>query len=133
LPYGPRDPVLSVHIPQFAGPLSPQACDAAFARTKEFFARHFAEDYHIATCNSWLLDEQLAEHLPDNSNIIQFQRRFHSAYRPDDADADAMLFVFGRPGAELDQLPRQTTLQRAIIDHQKAGRHWHGGVGWLLL
>jgi hypothetical protein len=41
-----------------------------------------------------------------------------------------MLFVFGRPDAPLDTLPRDTTLQRAIIDHQLAGRHWHGGAGW---
>ena len=134
LPYGPGDPSLGAHIPEFSGPLHPRACDAAFARAGEFFAQYFPEErYAVATCNSWLLDEQLAEYLPDNSNIIQFQRRFRSAYRPADADADAMLFVFGRPDAPLDQLPRETRLQRAIIDHQKAGRHWHGGTGWLEL
>jgi hypothetical protein len=30
-------------------------------------------------------------------------------------------------------LPRRTTLECAIIDHIKAGRHWRAGSGWLTL
>jgi hypothetical protein len=132
LPYGPGDPALGVHIPEFSGPLSPAACDAALARVPEFFATHFpAERYAVATCHSWLLDEQLAEYLAAESNIIRFQRRFRQAYQPADDDSDTMLFVFGRTDADLDQLPRDTRLQRAIIDHQKSGRHWRIGSGWL--
>lgn len=131
---GPGGLVLSVHIPEFSGPLSPAACDAAFARAKPFFARHFPEEpYAVAACWSWLLDEQLAEYLPAESNIVQFQRRFTPAYTPDDDDAGTILFVVGREQWTLDDLPRRTRLERAIGDHIRAGRHWHGGVGWLRL
>ncbi|MBI3971100.1 MAG: hypothetical protein HY332_07400, partial [Chloroflexi bacterium] len=45
-------------------------------------------------------------------------------------------FDFGRTTPALDRLdalPRRTTLERAIVRHLKAGRHWHGGAGWLRL
>ena len=134
MPYGPGDPVLGVHIPAFYGPLSPRACDASFARAPEFFARQFPEEtYRIAVIHSWLLDPALAEYLPADANIIQFQRRFRLAYRPEEPDDGSILrFVFGRTGP-LDDLPRRTLLERAVVDHLKAGHHWHGGAGWLEL
>ncbi len=133
MPYGPGDPVLGVHIPAFYGPLSPQACDTSFARAREFFARHFPEEtYRIATCHSWLLDPGLAEYLPEDANIIRFQRRFQLAHRPEEPDDESILrFVFGRTGPTLDDLPQRTLLERAVVAHLKAGGHWHGGAGWL--
>lgn len=79
------------------------------------------------------MTEQLAEYLPADSNIVRFQRRFRPAYRPDYDDEVILGFVFGRIPASLDDLPRRTTLQRAIVDHLRAGRRWDGGVGWLRL
>lgn len=125
---------LSVHIPDFSGPMFPNACDQAFDRAREFFARHFPDErFATAVCHSWLLDDQLPEYLPESSNIIQFQRRFRQAYRPNDNDDGALGFVFGRTLADLDGLPRDTLLQRAIVDHIRSGRHWRGGSGWLEL
>src|SRR5207237_1385047 len=125
---------LDVHVPA-TGPMSPQLCEASFTAAKNFFARHFPEaDHRFATCTSWLLDEQLAEYLPENSNIVQFQRRFELVPGapveggPDD-DAAVLKFVFHRaptpvrPG-DLDGLPQETTLHRAIVAHLRAGRHW---------
>lgn len=136
LPYGPGDPALAVHVPAYYGPLTPAACDESFAQASTFFARHFPEEqYAVATCHSWLLDEQLGEYLSENANIIHFQRRFRPAYRPDD-DATTLRFVFGRTTPALDQLdalPCRTTLERATTNHIKRGRHWHGGAGWLRL
>ena len=42
-----------------------------------------------------------------------------------DADVEVLRFVFRTLTTPLDQLPRRTVLQRAIVDHLKAGRHWH--------
>ena len=133
-PYGPGDPVLAVHVPATYGPMTPAACDRSFAMARDFFPRYFPEEeYHLAQCHSWLLDDQLAEYLPAQSNIIRFQRRFRPAYVPKDDDAGILRFVFGKVGTDLGDLPRRTTLQRAISDHLQAGRHWHGGAGWCLL
>jgi hypothetical protein len=137
LPYNTGHPALAVHVPAYYGPLSPAACDASFAQARAFFARHFPEErYEVAVCHSWLLDAQLGDYLPEDANIIRFQRRFRLAYRPDADDAGIVRFVFGRTEPTLDivdALPARTRLERAVVDHLKSGRHWHGGAGWLLL
>jgi hypothetical protein len=129
------DPALGVHIPG-GSPLTPKACDTAFAQARPFYERHFpSEQYRIAECDSWLLDEQLAEYLPADSNIVRFQRRFKMVAGTGwPADDEIIKFVFGRPRpASLASLPQQTTLERAILDHLHAGRHWYGQVGWTYL
>lgn len=39
LPAGPGDPALGVHVPDFLGPLTPEACDRSVALARAFFAR----------------------------------------------------------------------------------------------
>jgi hypothetical protein len=130
-------PALSVHITA-DGPLTPAACDESFAWAGRFFARHYPDEgYRWAVCHSWLLDEQLAEYLPPDSNIVRFQRRFQV---PEDApvheaDLTVLKYVFDRPPTpllpgELEALPRETTLQRAIVGHLRAGGHWLERAGW---
>ena len=132
LPVGLDDPALSVHIPDFSGPLDPAACDAAFARAASFFPRHFPDERHaVAFCGSWLLDPQLADVLPATSNIVRFQRRFAFAYPTEPNNDSTVRFVFGHVPDDLATLPRETTLQRAVLDHIATGRHWAGGVGWV--
>ncbi|MDQ3822086.1 MAG: acyltransferase domain-containing protein [Actinomycetota bacterium] len=127
------DWVLDVHIPA-AGLLTPEACDASFAAARAFFARHFPEEpYRIATCRSWLLDPQFAEYLPPESNIVRFQRRFRVLPGGLDADVELFRFVFHRTAVALDDVPQETTLERAIVAHLRAGRHWQAPTGWLEL
>ncbi len=90
------------------------------------------------------MDPQLADYLPERSNIVQFQRRFHllpltpeEAERPQ-GDQGILGYVFGRshngpaiPAALLDELPQDTTLQRAYVSHLRSGGHWHACTGWL--
>ncbi len=130
----PGDPVLGLHIPE--GRLTPAAVDESLARATTFFERHLsAEKYRYAVCDSWVLDPQLREYLPADSNIIRFQQRF--ALRPIAPDVDdsatVVEFLFKRPLAELDSLPRATTLQRAVIDHVRARRGWQFRAGWFPL
>ncbi len=135
LPLGPGDLVLGLHIPDFTGPLDPAACDASLARARDFFARHFPDEpYTIITCHSWLLDAQLADHLPADSNIVRFQRRFRPAgARGEPDDRTTIGFVFGDPELDPAALPGRTTLERAVRDHLAAGAHWRPGAGWLPL
>ena len=134
-PVGPDAPALSVHIPGYSGPFSAEACDASFAQAVPFFAQHFPEDrYEVGICHSWLLDPQLAEYLPEASNIVRFQRRFQPINELPADNAGTLRFVFGiDPDLPLDAYPQRTTLERAVIGHIRAGRHWRGGVGWLRL
>ncbi|MFK4067855.1 acyltransferase domain-containing protein [Streptomyces sp. NPDC029674] len=135
-PAGPGDPCLNLHITDFRGPLTPEACDRSTALAREFFARHFPEErYETAVCHSWLLDPQLRDHLPADSNIVRFQRRFRLAdgYEPQPADDDPVAFVFGDRDLPVSGLPRRTRVERAVGDHLRAGGHWYGGHGWFPL
>lgn len=144
LPQTPGEPALAVHVPDFMGPLTPQAVERSLALAQAFFSRHYPEEtYPVATCASWLLDPQLKRRLPKDSNIVRFQERFHPV-RPPTApeapeafehleDMEPVRFVFGTTDVPLDRLPRRTVLERAVLDHLREGGHWHVGRGWLEL
>lgn len=130
------DLVLGVHIPE-TGPMDPAACDESYARAATFYAETYPDEaYRFATCGSWLLDGQLADYLPERSNIIRFQRRFELLPGEHDGDDAVMEFVFRKVGldltdpAVLDGLPQNSTLQRALVDHVRAGKHWQVRTGW---
>lgn len=120
---------IGLHIPE-SGPMTTEAVAASLDQAREFFPRHFPDEHYTAfSCGSWLLDPQLLEYLPAGSNIASFQRLFElePCQEPDglDADVEVLRFVFRTLTTPLDQLPRRTVLQRAVIDHLQAGRHWH--------
>jgi hypothetical protein len=133
------DACVGVHIPE-SGPMTPEACDASFRQAGEFFARYFpvrGQSRRLATCWSWLLDDQLADWLPAESNIMRFQHRFELVPGWSRSD-NALTFVFRRPlppdGVTeefLDTLPVRTALERAIVAHLKAGGEWRTRCGWL--
>jgi len=133
-PFVPGDPVLGVHIPM-AGPLTPAACDDAFRRARDFFPRHVSDRHvPVGTCRSWLLDPVLAEYLPDDSNIVGFQRRFRLVADWSLPGDDAILhYVYGRPHADPATLEPRSVLQEAIRDRLLAGDHFLVRRGWLRL
>jgi len=119
---------IGLHIPE-SGPMTPDAVTASLDEVRVFFPRHFPDEHYTAfTCGSWLLDPQLLAYLPEDSNIVRFQQRFelepYTEPEGVDADVEVLRFGFRTLSTPLDQLPRGTTLQRAIVDHLKAGRHW---------
>jgi hypothetical protein len=119
---------LGLHIPE-SGPLTPEDVTASLDRARAFFPRHYPQERYTAfSCGSWLLDPQLLEYLPGDCNIARFQRRFelepYEEPEGQDADVEVRRFVFRTLTTPLGQLPRRTVLQRAIVDHLKAGRHW---------
>lgn len=131
-PWKAGDPTLSIHIPDFMGSMSPEACDASFAEAAAFFPRFFPEEeVHTAVCNSWLLDTQLRDYLDPRSNTIAFQRRFRHIRPGEWANDGPLRFVFGPVDWPLDDYPQETSIQRAIVNHLKNGGSWHGGMGWM--
>ena len=130
-----------VHIPE-SGPLDPAACDESFARAVAFFRGRGDSATRGFVCHSWLLDDQLAEYLPGESNILRFQRRFTLV---DTAESDAPVdgategdhavakFVFRRPLAELSALTPSTRLETAVVTHLAAGRHWRERAGVMMI
>lgn len=132
--FRPGDSTVGIHIPA-SGPLTPESVDRSLRWARELFSRPLPfGPCRIAICGSWLLDEQWAEYLPPTSNIVQFQRRFTMLPGAGDADASIFRHVLRRPPTDnLDELPRRTTLERAIVEHWRKGRHWRSRTGWLEL
>lgn len=133
---GPGQSGLNTHVPS-GGPLEPAACDDSFAQARAFFPRRFPEQVVAFGCHSWLMDGQLATYLPETSNIIQFQRRFKLFIDCELADWAPLENLFHRrydgpqvPSELLDELPQETTLQRAIVTHLRVGDHWYNRTGW---
>lgn len=117
------EPVLSVHIPEFCGPLSPSACDRSVSMARHFFKTHFPFiGYQMMVCHSWLLDSQLQEVLPPRSNILAFQRRFPPIRQGAEDDGPILRFVSAG-----------TPLHDKVLAHIAAGRHWRTGSGWAQL
>ncbi|WP_179382090.1 acyltransferase domain-containing protein [Streptomyces sp. SA15] len=118
LPLGPGDLGLGLHIPDFLGPLTPKACDRSLAMARDFFARHCSEEpYAVVTCGSWLLDPQLKQYLPRDSNIVRFQERFRISHLPTEPeDRTPVRFVFGTDdllGTDVRQSPGRRVAGRA--------------------
>jgi hypothetical protein len=126
----PGDWVLGVHIPE-AGPLDEAAVTASLNSLRPFLGEHFPEvSANMLRCFSWMLDPYLREVLPD-SNITRFQGLFTLDGLSADSNEDILYFVFRRRGVEhLDQLPRDTRLQRVVLDRIKAGGVWQDHQGW---
>jgi hypothetical protein len=133
------DECLGIHIPE-SGPMTPEACDESLRQAGAFFPRYFpvpGQARRLATCWSWLLDDQLADWLPEDSNIMRFQRRFELVPGWQRSD-NALTFVFRRPVPPggvtegfLDSLPARTTLERALVAHVRAGGEWRARSGWV--
>jgi hypothetical protein len=122
------DDALGVHIPA-AGALDHDACEASYREAKVFFDTYFpTANKRVATCSSWLLDDQLADYLPADSNIVRFQRGFNLVAGGRDADEQVITFVFRNRGVSMEQA--QTVLERAVVAHLKAGRHFRWRTGW---
>jgi hypothetical protein len=126
------DPCLGVHIPDGAR-LEPVAVEESLRRAGAFFDRYYpVGQRRVATCLSWLLDDQLAEYLPAESNIVRFQRRFELVPGWLEDDRYILQFVFRvGPDHPIERLPQRTTLERAIVAHLRAGKHWRERAGWL--
>lgn len=132
LPLGPGEPCVDLHVPDYAGPLTPRAVDRSLAAAREFLARYFPrERYTAGCCHSWLLDPQLKRYLPADANIVRFQERFRVSCGTGEPEDDLPVrFVFGDPDLPVETLPRRTRLERAVADHLRAGGHWYSGHGW---
>jgi hypothetical protein len=129
--FQPSAPVLGVHVPTGA-PLDPAACDASFQSAAAFFPRYFpAHASRVAVCTSWLLDEQLADYLSAESNIVRFQRRFELVPGARDSDDSVFLWVFDRVPSSVDDLQPHTRLERAVVRHVRDGHHWRMRTGWM--
>lgn len=122
--YEAGTPVLQVHIP--AGEkLTPEAVAEALGRAKGFFGGA----YELFICRSWLLSPALEALLPEQSNILQFKRRFTLWGTGSKRQAEER--VFGRLLDDPAGYPEDTALQRALKGHLLEGKRADMGFGFI--
>ena len=124
---------LQLHIP-FGGSMTLDACRESIQRAKRFFEEHFPDEPAVAiTCGSWIFSPQLEDCLPETSNLIAFQRELFLV--PSAAHgADGLWFVFLRRGLpDFNTWPRDTSVQRAILEYLEEGHVWGSGRMLFLL
>jgi len=86
------DSVIDTHIPA-AGPLDAEECRKSFDFAREFFSKYFPDyKWEVFTCHSWLLGEDFAKMLGEDSNIVKFQRMYN-IYEQYESDA-VLSYVF---------------------------------------
>ena len=118
---------LQMHIPSGGG-MTPEACRESFTRAKAFFARHFPDEPAVAiTSDSWIFSPLLQECLPETANLVRFQRELYLLPSPADGK-NGLWFVFLQDGPpDFGAWPRDTSLQRAILDYLEDGPLWAAG------
>ena len=125
---------LSIHIPDFMGPMDHDTCSESITQAQHFFATYFPDwPVHFGICNSWLLDPRLKTILKPQSNIIRFQDRFTLTEDAYDASDSVMQFVFGKHVRDIDTITPNSSLERGIIEHLRNGGRWEGREGWFAL
>ncbi|MCC3373867.1 acyltransferase domain-containing protein [Cohnella sp. REN36] len=127
------DTVLNVHIPE-GGRMTPEACRDSYVRAARFFAGHYPErPFGAFVCESWLLAPQFRSLLPEDANIVRFQRDYHLVpVLANEGQTLERVFGFGTKPADLPGLQPQSSLQRAVYDHLAHGGHIHNAGGILL-
>ncbi len=119
--YGARE-VLDMHIPAGGG-MTPELSRTSLKMAFEFFAGKNA----VVHCNSWVFNPDL-QNLPGTKNITALMKMGH-LFPVKSTGKDGMFFLFGRETDELSELPRETTLQRSLIDYMRqGGRLRSGGI-----
>jgi hypothetical protein len=124
---------LQLHIP-FGGGMTPDACRESIQQAKTFFEAHFPNEPAVAiTCGSWIFSPQLQECLPETSNLVAFQRELFLIPNPA-YGSNGLFFVFLKRGLpDFKTWPRETSVQRAILEYLEKGHIWGDGRMFFLL
>ncbi|MFA6293636.1 MAG: hypothetical protein WC637_17750 [Victivallales bacterium] len=116
----PNDWVIDLHIPPGGG-MTPEACLESFKAAFDFFNTRFPEKKSSAiVCSSWIFNTQFETYLPD-SNMVKFMRELY-LFPVQSSGNDGMFFVFCRDFKDLSEAPRETRLQKAMMDILESGR-----------
>ena len=130
----PTDKVINIHIPKSGAPYTAELRKEAYLKAKEFFKKDFiGKDKVPFFCHSWLMFKKHREILKPTSNLIKFADEFtiFAEYEFDDYTESWRLFnkVYTRP----EDMPTETSLQRAYVDLMKRGEKTGGSEGIFFL
>ncbi|MBR2884726.1 MAG: DUF5596 domain-containing protein [Clostridia bacterium] len=120
-------PYIHIHIPdndKLCG------CEESVKTAREFFAKFYPEYKNaVFYTRAWLLDPRLSEILPEDSNIMQFQKVFHIFGHIDGEEA-ILSRVFGHVKENLDEYKPTSSLARGVLSYIKSGKRLGSGMGY---
>lgn len=126
----PGETVLSVHIPRGTD-ISVQQASASLSAGFKAAIKYYPEfDIKALYCRSWLLDPSLKDLLQPTAKIPQFGNMF-TRYPSKSAGREVFSFVFPQ-AMPLQQLPENTSLERAVKNHYINGNHILAYSGFIL-
>ncbi len=125
------DNIIGVHIPANTD-LSPEACEKSLNMAREFFAKYYPEyEFKYFSCHSWLLDETLAEILPESSNIVKFGNMFGNRCGEETEDIIRYVFGWNVKKYQIKKHPCSTTLANKIRERYAEGGKFYTTRGYI--
>lgn len=124
----PGDNYLNVHIPR-SGKINSENSEWAYREAVRLHRIMFPDkNFKAFGCASWLLSPDLKELLPEHSNILAFQNKYHK-YPIKISGKSVFTFAFPKPVEKYEDLEESTSLQRKIKAHCLKGEHIAEGAG----
>lgn len=117
----PDTTVIGVHIPS-SGRLVREEYLESYARAEKFFAHLFPNGKTVFICSSWMLFPEHKVMLPETSGIRVFAEDYSvvEAYYAKPMSRPWPIF-YEKKNAPADELPTNTSLERAYVERYKKG------------
>ena len=126
------DTVYSIHIPS-CGPLTKELRMDSYRRAFEFFAKERGDKPLICICHSWLLFEGNREIFPARLNMVDFMNDWDIIHSEEADEYGDCWRLFGKEyDGNADNLPQNTTQQKAMVAWLKEGKKTGEGFGVLI-
>ncbi len=126
------DKAINIHIPRTLMPLDKESCELAYKQAAEFFKDDIGDADIAFVCDSWLLFPPFVELYSEKSNLYRFANEFDIvkvSYEDEGRYGFAWrLFDMDYTG-DVDALPGDSSLRRAIKEYMKQGKRSGGAKG----
>ena len=130
----PESIIVYIHIPRSSGGLTYEDQTIAFQRAKEFFQPRYGKDRKIPfMTGTWLLFSKNKQFLKPNSNLRAFIDRFEIIEEFEYSDYSQTWRIFNKIFTKWQDMPQDTSLQRAYVEMIKKGEKtgWAEGIFFL--
>ena len=117
-----------MHIPQ-GGNMTPQACRDSLAQVTSFFKKYYGMDIPLVHTTSWIFGSHLWQIMPENSNLLDFQRNLYCMPMGYNQPSVGLYFIFpsGRD-FDVNTAVGDNSLRRGVISYLRSGGQWKGGA-----
>ena len=122
--------VVAVHIPRTGEPLDRESKNRAYKAAKAFYQPYFGAGKEVPfTCSSWLLFPRNKEFLKPTSNLRAFMDDYDIFAEREYENYEETWRIFNKVFTRWEDMPKETSLQRAYLELIKRGEKTGSGSG----